>query len=309
MTQDATDTPHRRVRPPHLSSTAGVVAGVAALTAAGVGTSSFLPRQLRGDGSGAATTRKPLPPACRRAATARRTTRSACCRRCCRSTPRTSARAARPAPTPSGSRASGTPPASLPRSSRPRSPTTSTSSPGSRARPSTPSRCCCSATPTSCRSRRENWSVDPFAGTVKKGEIYGRGALDMKGANAASISALLRHVARGRDVRARHHRPHRLRRGGRGATARAGSRRTTGTSSTPAWCSTEGGWFLAQSDGTTPMLITRHPPGQGLLQPRPLRRRHRDALVQADPGLGDRQPVARRRRDRRLPGPGRTSPR
>jgi hypothetical protein len=44
---------------------------------------------------------------------------------------------------------------------------------------------------------KENWSVDPFGGTVTDGEIYGRGALDMKGANAASIAALLRHLSEG----------------------------------------------------------------------------------------------------------------
>ncbi|SNR71703.1 M20/M25/M40 family metallo-hydrolase [Actinomadura mexicana] len=32
---------------------------------------------------------------------------------------------------------------------------------------------------------RDKWSVDPFAGIVRDGEIYGRGALDMKGASAA----------------------------------------------------------------------------------------------------------------------------
>lgn len=44
---------------------------------------------------------------------------------------------------------------------------------------------------------RENWSVDPFSGEVRDGEVYGRGALDMKGANSASISALLRHLSEG----------------------------------------------------------------------------------------------------------------
>lgn len=44
---------------------------------------------------------------------------------------------------------------------------------------------------------RDKWSVDPFAGVVKDGEIYGRGALDMKGANSANIAAVLRHVNEG----------------------------------------------------------------------------------------------------------------
>ncbi|NYF96965.1 M20/M25/M40 family metallo-hydrolase [Janibacter cremeus] len=101
----------------------------------------------------------------------------------------------------------------------------------------------------------DNWDVDPFAGKVIDGEIYGRGALDMKGANSASISAMLRHLDEGaefdRDIivltdcdeeagsygsrwLAEHH----------WDKIDAGS------------VLTEGGWFLAQSDSTTPMLIT-----------------------------------------------------
>ncbi|MCA8928805.1 MAG: M20/M25/M40 family metallo-hydrolase, partial [Alphaproteobacteria bacterium] len=33
------------------------------------------------------------------------------------------------------------------------------------------------------------WTVDPFAGTVKDGRLYGRGACDMKGGLAASVIA------------------------------------------------------------------------------------------------------------------------
>ncbi len=36
----------------------------------------------------------------------------------------------------------------------------------------------------------EGWTVDPFAGTVKDGKVYGRGACDMKGGLAASIIAV-----------------------------------------------------------------------------------------------------------------------
>lgn len=36
----------------------------------------------------------------------------------------------------------------------------------------------------------EGWTQDPFAGTVKDGKVYGRGACDMKGGLAASIIAL-----------------------------------------------------------------------------------------------------------------------
>lgn len=35
----------------------------------------------------------------------------------------------------------------------------------------------------------EGWTIDPFAGTVKDGKIYGRGACDMKGGLATSIIA------------------------------------------------------------------------------------------------------------------------
>ena len=102
---------------------------------------------------------------------------------------------------------------------------------------------------------KENWSVDPFAGTVKDGEIYGRGALDMKGANAASISALLRHVGEGarfeRDIIVL-----------TDCDEEAGSYGSSWLAKNH-WdkvdCGmvlTEGGWFLAQSDATTPMLIS-----------------------------------------------------
>ncbi|MEO6414336.1 MAG: M20/M25/M40 family metallo-hydrolase [Pedococcus sp.] len=102
---------------------------------------------------------------------------------------------------------------------------------------------------------KENWSVDPFAGTVKDGEVYGRGALDMKGANAASISALLRHVGEGarfeRDIIVL-----------TDCDEEAGSYGSSWLAKNH-WdkvdCGmvlTEGGWFLAQSDATTPMLIS-----------------------------------------------------
>ena len=102
---------------------------------------------------------------------------------------------------------------------------------------------------------RENWSVDPFAGEVRDGEVYGRGALDMKGANAASIAAVLRHVAEG----------HRFERDIIVLTdcdEEAGSYGSSWLAENH-WdkldCGmvlTEGGWFIAQSDRTTPMLVT-----------------------------------------------------
>lgn len=102
---------------------------------------------------------------------------------------------------------------------------------------------------------RENWSVDPFAGVVRDGQVYGRGALDMKGANAAFITALLRHLAEGttfeRDIIVL-----------TDCDEEAGSY-GSGWLAQQHWdrldCGmvlTEGGWFLAQSDRTTPMLIT-----------------------------------------------------
>ena len=36
----------------------------------------------------------------------------------------------------------------------------------------------------------DGWTVDPFAGVVKDGRVYGRGACDMKGGLAASIIAV-----------------------------------------------------------------------------------------------------------------------
>src|ERR671921_958498 len=39
---------------------------------------------------------------------------------------------------------------------------------------------------------REEWTTDPFAGTVRDGRVYGRGACDMKGSMAAMLAALSR---------------------------------------------------------------------------------------------------------------------
>ena len=36
----------------------------------------------------------------------------------------------------------------------------------------------------------QGWSVNPFAGTVHDGRVYGRGACDMKGGIAAAVVAL-----------------------------------------------------------------------------------------------------------------------
>ncbi|WP_068260357.1 M20/M25/M40 family metallo-hydrolase [Janibacter limosus] len=101
----------------------------------------------------------------------------------------------------------------------------------------------------------ENWDVDPFAGEVVDGEIYGRGALDMKGANSAMISALLRHVDEGaqfdRDIIVLTDCDEEAGDYGSGWLAENHWDKIDAGS-----VLTEGGWFLAQSDKTTPMLIT-----------------------------------------------------
>src|ERR1700760_3776322 len=38
----------------------------------------------------------------------------------------------------------------------------------------------------------QKWSVDPFAGEVREGVLWGRGALDMKGGMAMLVTAVLR---------------------------------------------------------------------------------------------------------------------
>ena len=102
---------------------------------------------------------------------------------------------------------------------------------------------------------RENWSVDPFGGVVQDGRIYGRGALDMKGMNAATISALLRHVDEGgtfeRDIIVL-----------TDCDEEAGLYGSSWLAANhwdkldAGMVLTEGGWFLAQDNGRTPMLIT-----------------------------------------------------
>src|SRR6185437_1380138 len=41
------------------------------------------------------------------------------------------------------------------------------------------------------------WRFDPFAGEIADGQLWGRGACDMKGGVAASVAAALRFIARG----------------------------------------------------------------------------------------------------------------
>ncbi|AWK86334.1 succinyl-diaminopimelate desuccinylase [Azospirillum thermophilum] len=41
----------------------------------------------------------------------------------------------------------------------------------------------------------KGWSIDPFAGEIRNGRLYGRGAVDMKGAIACFVAATARHLA------------------------------------------------------------------------------------------------------------------
>ncbi|SFN15364.1 MULTISPECIES: M20/M25/M40 family metallo-hydrolase [Actinomadura] len=102
---------------------------------------------------------------------------------------------------------------------------------------------------------RDKWSVDPFAGVVKDGEIYGRGALDMKGANSANIAAVLRHVNEGakfdRDIIVLTDCDEEA-----GQYGSAWLAQNHWDKINAGMVLTEGGWFLAQKDRRTPMLIT-----------------------------------------------------
>ena len=102
---------------------------------------------------------------------------------------------------------------------------------------------------------KDKWHTDPFVGTVKNGQIFGRGALDMKGMDAASVSALLRHIDQGgqfeRDIIVL-----------TDCDEEAGNYGSSWLAEQhwdkldAGMVLTEGGWFLAQKDKTTPMLIT-----------------------------------------------------
>lgn len=101
----------------------------------------------------------------------------------------------------------------------------------------------------------EHWQHPPFDAVVSEGFLWGRGSLDMKGAGAAFMNALLRHVREGalfdRDIiflsdcdeeggwyGTRWLTEHHWDRVGAGAVL------------------TEGGWTLAQQGGDTPMLAS-----------------------------------------------------
>ena len=102
---------------------------------------------------------------------------------------------------------------------------------------------------------RDQWSVDPFAAVVKQGQVWGRGALDMKGMDSATISSLLRHLAEGgqfeRDIIVLTDCDEEAGNYGSGWLAENHWDKLDA-----GMVLTEGGWFLSQRDGTTPMLIT-----------------------------------------------------
>jgi acetylornithine deacetylase/succinyl-diaminopimelate desuccinylase-like protein len=102
---------------------------------------------------------------------------------------------------------------------------------------------------------RERWTTDPFRAQQRDGFLYGRGAIDMKGTNAAVLAALLRHVSEGarfdRDI------------------VVVSDCDEEGGPYNGTWLAghhwdkvdagavlTEGGWLLAQGDGHSPMLAT-----------------------------------------------------
>ncbi|MFI6930364.1 M20/M25/M40 family metallo-hydrolase [Streptomyces sp. NPDC050287] len=104
-------------------------------------------------------------------------------------------------------------------------------------------------------ARPEDWRHPPFAAEETDGFLWGRGSLDMKGAGAAFMNALLRHVREGtrfdRDIiflsdcdeeggwyGTRWLTEHHWHRVAAGAVL------------------TEGGWTLADQDGVTPMLAS-----------------------------------------------------
>ncbi|WP_427924026.1 M20/M25/M40 family metallo-hydrolase [Streptomyces sp. cg40] len=99
------------------------------------------------------------------------------------------------------------------------------------------------------------WTVDPFAGEVKDGRLYGRGALDMKGTNAAFVTALVRHLREG----ARFDREVIFwsdcdeENGPYGVSWLLSQKPGE---IVPGVVLTEGGWVLNQPDGTSPMLAS-----------------------------------------------------
>ncbi|MEV6238199.1 M20/M25/M40 family metallo-hydrolase [Lentzea sp. NPDC051838] len=102
---------------------------------------------------------------------------------------------------------------------------------------------------------RDNWTQDPYGGTVSDGWLYGRGAVDMKGAAAVFMAALLRHVKAGtafdRDVLFLSDCDEEG--GSFGAQWLVDNHYDKVRAGTVI---TEGGWTLAGKDGSTPVLAS-----------------------------------------------------
>lgn len=102
---------------------------------------------------------------------------------------------------------------------------------------------------------RERWSVDPFTPVERDGFLYGRGTLDMKGTNAAFMSALLRHLDEGarfdRDII---YLADCDEEGGPYGTRWLAEHHWDRVAAGAVF--TEGGWLLTHSDAATPMLAT-----------------------------------------------------
>ncbi len=102
---------------------------------------------------------------------------------------------------------------------------------------------------------RDRWSVNPYDAVVKDGWVYGRGALDMKGTNAAFMSALLRHLNEGatfdRDIIFLSDCDEEI-----GPYGTAWLVKGHWNKVNAGAVLTEGGWLLTEHDGTTPMIAT-----------------------------------------------------
>ncbi len=102
---------------------------------------------------------------------------------------------------------------------------------------------------------RADWTRDPYGGTVEDGWLYGRGAVDMKGAAAVFTAAVLRHVREGavfdRDVLFLSDCDEEG--GSYGAQWLVDNHYDKVRAGTVI---TEGGWTLAGRDGTTPVLAS-----------------------------------------------------
>ena len=105
------------------------------------------------------------------------------------------------------------------------------------------------------------WRTDPFTPEIRDGYLWGRGSLDMKGALAAFMTAILGHVTSGavfdRDIVFLSDCDEE---GGwystRWVLERHGDRAAVEAITDVEAVITEGGWTLAQQDGRTPMLAS-----------------------------------------------------